>query len=515
MNTSGCIDIGFRLFFSALCFAVVFPLAQAEAGGRAAERYPVAMRNFGVWEPQTRERLDFSVWYPSRVGGASAVREGWIVEVAQSRHMLPGFYPVILISHDTASGRFANNDLAVALASAGMVVIVPAHADDNQNASGAIYTPGLIKDRPRHLLRALETVLGTPEFAPHVDESRIGLLGVGFGAITVMQLAGAVPDFSRLRGYCVPTTGRDAFCAPWTRERLEGMPQALLLLVGEDGLAALSPPLDLFAPALMPVFVSPEELRAADEARRRHAGTQRAFFWQRFLGGGGASSDRFAQSGIVEQDEDADAPDVLDIPVTLDFQGGSMFGYTSSGARFVYIVLPGSGTALYAARSEAAPDAIAPGQDLITIDPSVNPYRRPAEIRKIRAAALMAPAGGMLFSRAALENIHIPVAIIEAGQDGLYPPSQHAYPYFVNLPAQPALLQLPKADHFSLFARCSKETMLNLGDICGRVQGNARQDLALRRDTFFVSFFRANLGGPLLPALPSGYVADERAQAQP
>jgi predicted dienelactone hydrolase len=172
----------------------------------------------------------------------------------------------------------------------------------------------------------------------------------------------------------------------------------------------------------------------------------------------------------------------------------------------VYIVLP---------EAEIPAADIAPAPVFTTADPSVNVYRRPAKVRNIRAIALMAPAGGMLFSSAALEGIHIPVAIVEAGQDGLYPSSQHAYPYFANLPVQPLRLHLSGADHFSLFARCTKETMINLGDVCGRIVGNARQELAAKRDNFLVSFFRSAIGGPLPLALPSGYIADERTEGRP
>lgn len=500
------------LFFFAVCFAAVLSPVQAKAGGSAPERYSVAMRNFGVWEPQTKERLDFSVWYPSRGAAADSIREGWIVEASHSNRILPGFYPVILVSHDTASGRFANNDLAGALAAAGMIVIVPAHTDDNQNASAGIYTARLLKERPRHLLRALETVLGTPDFAPHADESRIGLLGVGFGAITVMQLAGAVPDFSRLQGYCGAASGSDAFCSLWTRERLGNMPQALSLMAQKEGQTVLSPPLDLFAPTLMPVAVSPAELQAASDEKGQQTGAKKPSFWQRlFAGAEEEPGDFSAQSNATIQ---ASSPVAQNVPAPLDFQGGPMFGGTNSGALFVYIPLPGSSRLPLSLPEEPADD-IKPEPVPVTADPALRAHRRPPEVRKIRGIALLAPAGGMLFSRTALENIRIPVALVEAGQDGLYPPQQHAYPYFANLSVQPMRLQLSGVDHFSLFARCAKDTMINLGDVCGRMVGDARQELAGKRDTFLVPFFQSALGGPLPSALPSGYIADERTEEQP
>ena len=505
------------LFFSAICFWAVLFSAFAHAGGSAPERYPVAMRNFGVWEPHTKERLDFSIWYPSRSEAFETVRDGWIVEASQRGRILPGFYPVILVSHDTASGRFANNDLVAALASGGMIVIVPAHTGDNQNASEGLYTAGLLRDRPRHLLRALETVLGTPEFALHADESRIGLLGIGFGGITAMQLAGAAPDFSRLQGYCGAASGQDAFCSLWTMERLAHLPEALAPVLQKEGEKALSPPLALFAPPLIPALVPPPEALAVEEDKAQPNGAEeKPSFWKRMFGGSAEEARDVppSQGNATEKAALNGASIGFQNPaVAQDFQGDPLFGGTEPG-RFIALALPDSPQFRFSPEDDPV-GGIKPDTPPVTADPKVNAYRRPPGIRKIRGIALLAPAGGMLFSRASLAGIHVPVAVVEAGQDGLYPPQQHSYPYFVSLSVQPMLLQLPKVDHFSLFARCARDTMINLGDVCGRMVGDARQDLNAMRDGFLVPFFQSALGGPLPPAEPSGFTAAEQPEEQP
>ena len=498
------------LFFCTVCLMTVLLSSRAYPGGSAPERYSVAMRNFGVWEPATRERLDFSVWYPSRAAASDeSVREGWVVEYSQRGRILPGFYPVVLVSHDTSSGRFANNDLAAAIASGGMIVIVPSHTDDNQNSSDGIYTARLLRERPRHLLRALETVLDTPDFALHADESRIGLLGVGFGCISVMQLAGAQPDFTRLQGYCGAASGQDAFCSPWTKERLARISDALPEMYRKDGAASLCPPLDLFAPELMAVAIP--ESSPESEAEDPPAAARKRSLWQRIFGGGHEEeqAEPFpGANGTIQASDAARQPETQNATMAFDFRGDTLFGGIETNAGIVPIALPDSPQFRFSVAGEPTAGTH-PEAPLVTIDPAVRAYRRLPGLRKIRGLALVAPAGGMLFSREAMAGIHVPVAVVEAGQDSLYPPRQHSSPYFANLPVQPLMLQLPEADHFSLFARCARDTMINLGDICGRLVGDDREDLERKRDAFLVPFFQSALGGPLPPAPPSGYVAVE------
>lgn len=473
------------------------------------------MRSFGVWEPETRERVDFSVWYPSSAASVEAINEGWIVEAGRRGRMLPGFYPVVLVSHDTASGRFANNDLAAALASAGMLVIVPTHTGDNQNSGEDIFTAKLVRDRPRHLLRALETVLGSPDFAPYADESRIGLVGVGFGSITAMQLAGAAPDFSRLAGYCSSGEARqfmeDAFCAPWTRERLSRLPEEMDALSKNHKNEVFTPSLAFFSPPLLAVVVPPEDMQRETAPVRPQ--TSRPW-WQRLFGDAEEEETRQQQVETVSvkappepAPPQGETTPTSNFPLLLDFQGGPLFGGTDSGAAFVHISLPDSPQFRVTVSDDVSGSMASPEPAPSPPHPGKRVYRRPASARSIKGIALVAPAGGMVFAPEALGSIRIPVAVIEAGQDALYPPGRHAKPYLVGLPSLPLELSLEEADHFSLFARCARETMINLGEACGRLVGDKRQFVGEQRNRFLVSFFQTVLGGALPEAVPSGYVA--------
>lgn len=501
------------VLFSAILFAVVSHTLPALAGGSVPARYAVGMRSFGVWSEETLERLDVSVWYPSLVDGEERIFDGWVVESGRRGRIVPGFFPVVLISHDTAGGRFAHNDLAAHLASSGLIVIAPTHARDNQNEADAVFSAGLLRDRPRHLLRALETVLDSPDFAPHADESRIGLLGVGFGSITVLQLAGAVPDFSSFAGYCENAPEADAFCVPWARERLKQMAEGMFALENwrgrDDPRSVFAPPLDLFAPHLVRVAVPDEkEGNGKSMARPKSSLT----LWERFFSRKKDRDEAAAEEAAQKTGEDAlDAvPEVGEnFPMHLDFQGGPRFGGTDSGGPFIYIALPDSPEYRVSVAEHSTEHLAGPEPEVPLADPAAA-FRRPADRRTILAVALMAPAGGMFFDARALAGITMPVCILEAGQDGLYPPQGHSRPFVGALPYKPDMLVLDDVDHFSLFANCSRDSVLTLGDTCGRLTGDARDAVAAKRNRFMAAFFESALGGALPPDPHSGLVAAPR-----
>lgn len=421
---------GVTLVLAVLTVVSLWGAVSAWAGASAPKPLSVDMRSFGIWEPERAERLDFSVWYPGGGQTQERILDGWIVPAGRPGRVIPGFYPVVLLSHDSAGSRFANNDLAASLAGAGMIVIVPAHAGDNQQNSDLIHTAAILRDRPRHLLKALEAVLNAEEFAPYADASRIGLIGVGFGAFTVLQLAGVTPDFTALDEYCGQYNGTDAFCSSWTRQRLVRIPAALEELQAGRGEDILCPSLDLYA---------------VEQASRS----------------GSAVPVEEGQPAPVLPDTEQSAPSASKI------QDARSAGVES-------------------AQREASSGRLPEKADIA-------PAREPSQARRIRAIALLVPAGGMFFTQESLRAVQAPVAVVAGGKDRLYPPRRHARPYVSELSAESVFLGVEQADHFSLFARCSQEVSMNLDQACGRVSGDERENLAKERDGFLVPFFQYSL----------------------
>lgn len=286
------------------------------------------------------------------------------------------------------------------------------------------------------------------------------------------------------------------------------LPDAMAFL--DSGGSVFTPSLDLFAPELTRVAViAPSASSPAPQ--EQPTGSPKRSLWKRLFGDDTeeeehepTAAETVASQPPVPVGGNA-TQSTANFPLLLDFQGGTLFGGTDSGAPFVHIALSDS-PEYRVPVSDDKSGGITPEPAPSKADDS-RVYRRPAEDRRIRGIALLAPAGGMLFDGRSLASIKVPVAIVEAGQDGLYPPERHVQPYYTGFPARPLALRIEGADHFSLFALCSRNTLNTLGEACGRLTGEGRQEVARKRDMFLVSFFQSVLGRPLSPASPSGLVA--------
>ncbi|WP_243838393.1 alpha/beta hydrolase family protein, partial [Nitratidesulfovibrio liaohensis] len=198
-----------------------------EARADEPASYQPGFRTMGIWIPETGERLDVAVWYPS-VRAPSEIHLGdWTLDVARGGKEVPGRFPLLVISHCTAGSRLAHHDTAEALARAGFVVAAPTHPGDNSNDTSSLFLPEQLTARPRHVSTTISRLLRTPETAPMIDPARIGVIGFGTGGATALLLAGARPDGTRYASYCERTTPGDPYCTKWASERLARLPDTL------------------------------------------------------------------------------------------------------------------------------------------------------------------------------------------------------------------------------------------------------------------------------------------------
>lgn len=238
-----------------ICLAahlVAYPIlaAPAMANGSRPQQYNPGFRTIGVWIPELYARLDIAVWYPSSRTPSSLRVDGWNISGAHNGRIVPGKYPVIVISHEIASSRLANHDLAASLARLGFIVAAPTHPGDNMDDTSFLHHGVLFRDRPRHILLALEAVLASAELGSHADESRIGVLGVGSGSATALQVGGAVPSIAGLSAYCASQPGVDPHCTPWSLAQMETMREEFEQIAATEGPLAFTPPLNSYAPAM-------------------------------------------------------------------------------------------------------------------------------------------------------------------------------------------------------------------------------------------------------------------------
>ena len=229
---------------ASLCFLVLATgIAPRDASAMGSgKRLPNSgFRAVSIWNPATKVRMDFGVWYPSPRGSRDVTLDGWRLWVSKDGAATPGRYPLILLSHDAASCRLASHDLAAALARHGFIVAAPTHPGDNVTDARGFLSPNDFINRPRHLVVVMESIAGHPFFAPITDIRRIGVLGVGAGAATALQLAGAAPDLSRLHTYCPEEHILDPLCTTWSKQRHSTLERELATLLGSVGTERLTP----------------------------------------------------------------------------------------------------------------------------------------------------------------------------------------------------------------------------------------------------------------------------------
>ncbi|MDR2503308.1 MAG: hypothetical protein LBD82_02835 [Deltaproteobacteria bacterium] len=216
------------ILFAGLAF-FLFCSTPAWNMGRVEVLHPVGVRSLTAFI-QNKAQPGVMLWYPARRGPRfepHAAFGRWMLRAERDAPPLEALLPVILISHDSAGHSLTQHELAAALAARGFAVIAPTHTGDSIENAGAMYTAALAWFRPVHLRDALAAALAEPVFTGILDAQRIGLLGVGAGALTVLQLCGVSLNPDAYAGYCAagrteaPENAYDpALCSSWAEERL-------------------------------------------------------------------------------------------------------------------------------------------------------------------------------------------------------------------------------------------------------------------------------------------------------
>jgi predicted dienelactone hydrolase len=127
---------------------------------------------------------------------------------------------LILLSHGISGTETGHSVLAQALARNGYLVAALRHPGDNwQDRSLMDKGPGRYFDeRPRQASRVIDAILANPAWKDRIATDsqgpRVGALGHSAGGYTVLALAGARPDLSRMRKHCQTEASEDPiFCS--------------------------------------------------------------------------------------------------------------------------------------------------------------------------------------------------------------------------------------------------------------------------------------------------------------
>ena len=127
---------------------------------------------------------------------------------------------LILLSHGISGTELGHSTLAQALARNGYLVAALRHPGDNyQDRSLLEKDPERYFDeRPRQASRVIDAILADPAWKARIAADSqgplVGALGHSAGGYTVLALAGAKPDLSRMKKHCQAEASEDPiFCS--------------------------------------------------------------------------------------------------------------------------------------------------------------------------------------------------------------------------------------------------------------------------------------------------------------
>lgn len=150
--------------------------------------------------------LAVAIWYPTSARPWPTVLIGLVLmDVARDGPVAGKRLPLVVISHGNGGGPQSHADLALALASAGYVVVAPLHRGDNFTDQSHAGSQTLFSDRVGELDIALEYMLVRWSDAGRLDGGRVGAYGMSAGGFTVLSAVGAQPDMRLIGPHCQET----------------------------------------------------------------------------------------------------------------------------------------------------------------------------------------------------------------------------------------------------------------------------------------------------------------------
>ena len=161
-----------------------------------------------------------ALYYPTQAAPRVVAMGPFSVDAAIGGKPVDKVKALILLSHGISGTELGHSTLAQALARNGYLVAALRHPGDNyQDRSLLEKGPARYFDeRPRQASRVIDAILTDPAWRPRIAADSqgplVGALGHSVGGYTVLALAGAKPDLSRMKKHCQAEASEDPiFCS--------------------------------------------------------------------------------------------------------------------------------------------------------------------------------------------------------------------------------------------------------------------------------------------------------------
>ncbi len=143
--------------------------------------------------------LEAGIWYPTDAAVSVQSLGTFKQTVAPGAAVKGERLPLIVFSHGSGGSFEGHYDTAIALAEAGFVVAGVTHTGDNYRDQSALTR---VENRPRHIKRLVDFMVGAWPYRGRIDAKRIGMFGFSAGGFTTLAVIGGNPDLARVPPYC-------------------------------------------------------------------------------------------------------------------------------------------------------------------------------------------------------------------------------------------------------------------------------------------------------------------------
>jgi len=195
----------YRFLSAVICclYAVVLQAAPVTGVGLQLLQLP---------DPTGPATMKVALFYPAAILTGTTAIGPLDISAQRDAQPQPGSYPLVLISHGSGGSMFSHHDTASALARQGFVVAAIEHPGDNFRDLSGQGSDRVYAGRSVQLSALLDQLQALPQLAELIDLDRIGVLGFSAGGYTALVMAGAMPEFDRLAGFCSSQPG-SVLCA--------------------------------------------------------------------------------------------------------------------------------------------------------------------------------------------------------------------------------------------------------------------------------------------------------------
>jgi predicted dienelactone hydrolase len=187
-----------------------------------------------------------ALYYPTMAAPRVVAMGPFSVDAAIGGKPVDKVKALILLSHGNAGTELGHSVLAQALARNGYLVAALRHPGDNYQDRSLLETSPerYFDERPRQASRVIDAILANPAWKARIATDSqgplVGALGHSAGGYTVLALAGAKPDLSRMRRHCLAEASEDPIFCGMGRPGVAAAPSpAATLLLRDDRVRAI------------------------------------------------------------------------------------------------------------------------------------------------------------------------------------------------------------------------------------------------------------------------------------